>query len=182
MVVIIIAQPPPRRKNLGQRRVGSHGNPPIKLEPHLHGSQPQFTPRMKSSTSHPGEQHFLEPAHPNLHHSTSWETSAMAGGYRPPRTAGKNTVWSFSRLGNASLENLDMWLDMVECACCCAPIWGKNILILYICSYVFVILPADVLLLHGVMWESFAWEYKKVLRSWVFKNKQFILFYRLRWN
>lgn len=70
---MISAQTPPTRpKRSGHRRVGSHGNPPIKLDApanHPHG----YFGRMSSSTSNTGEYvsgDVFAPA--SLGHSRSW--------------------------------------------------------------------------------------------------------------
>jgi len=98
-------QDPPKpapRKRYGHRRVGSHGNPPIKIDPQytLAASQPQSHHiggssgiSFSMSQSHPGEHsnHIagdMFAPHPNLNHSRSWtppENNMMATAYRQQR-------------------------------------------------------------------------------------------------
>ena len=107
--ICITAKPAPR-KRFGHRRVGSHGNPPIKIDPQYSqpaAGQPQschfggsggMAPYVMSQ-SHPGE-HSNRIAgelftHPNLNHSRSWtppENSMMAAAYRQQRTSGIRRV------------------------------------------------------------------------------------------
>lgn len=100
-----IAAKPAPRKRYGHRRVGSHGNPPIKIDPQyaLAASQPQSHHvggssgiSFSMSQSHPGEHtnHIagdMFAPHPNLNHSRSWtppENNMMATAYRQQRKPG----------------------------------------------------------------------------------------------
>ncbi|XP_067951528.1 mitogen-activated protein kinase kinase kinase 7-like isoform X2 [Watersipora subatra] len=82
-------QPAPRKKTLGHRRVGSHGNPPIKLDPPPVQPTPPF-PRMTTSASHPGH-HLSEPKdHVGLVHSRSWTPDNPGAGQ--PYTHGQSST------------------------------------------------------------------------------------------
>lgn len=102
--VYIIATPAPR-KRFGHRRVGSHGNPPIKIDPQYAAAaaagQPQsyhmgVSSGLHMSQSHPGEYMSDRVAgdvftsHQGLIHSRSWtpENNMMAAAYRQQRTSG----------------------------------------------------------------------------------------------